>query len=304
MTRWEQFEAFVRVVEAGSFTGAARMMNVSKSLLSRRVSELEAAMGAQLLYRTTRQVRVTDAGSTFFDKCRHILHQIEDAERMISSLDIRPRGRLRVAASDTFAEQVIAPLTAEFMAANPDIEIELHITSRYVDLIAEGFDVAIRFGEQGDSSLLSKKIHDLPHAVVGSRTYLARRGRPQTLEDLQDHDCLLGTLDACSAWEFITPEKQVSLKLTGRWCSNNGPALIAACREGLGLCRLPELYLRPYIDSGELVPVLEDFGSPPFPVWAIYANHQHVAARVRAFVGYLKANLPRVEARSAARVAA
>lgn len=293
MSNWNHYEAFVRVVDAGSFSMAAKQMNVSKSLLSRRISELEGDFGTQLLFRTTRRVTPTDAGYLFFERCQHILGQIEDARRLVSHMDVRTRGRLRIAGVDTFAERCIAPLAAQFMAQNPEIEIELHVTSRNVDLIAEGFDLAVRYGELSDSTLLAQKIFELPHVVAGSPAYLAAHGTPTQVEELHHHKCLVATLDACSVWEFNTPDKPVALKLAGNWCSNNGPSLIAAAISGLGLCRLPEIYVKKHIRSGELVPVLEAFRSPPLPVWAVYANHKHVAAKIRHFIRHLKTELPR-----------
>lgn len=294
MSNWNHYEAFVHVVDTGSFSAAAKQLNVSKSLLSRRISELEGDFGTQLLFRTTRRVTPTDAGYVFFERCQHILGQIEDAKRLICNMDARTRGRLRIAGMDTFAERCIAPLAAQFMAQNPEIEIELHITSRNVDLIAEGFDIAVRYGELSDSTLLAKKIFDLPHVVAGSPAYLAAHGTPHHVEDLHQHKCLVATLDACSVWEFNTPERPIALKLGGRWCSNNGPSLIAAALSGLGLCRLPEIYIKKYIRAGELVPVLEEFRSPPLPVWAIYANHKHVAAKIRHFIKFLRLSLPTI----------
>lgn len=293
MRNVDDYLSFVTVVESGGFSAAARKLNVSKSMLSRQIARLEQTLGTQLLFRTTRQLSPTDAGETLYRRCQNLQHMLEDVQQEVMELGAEPRGRLKLVAADTFGEYYVAPLAARFMRENPLLEVEVHITSRAVDLVSEGIDLAIKYGDMEDSSLLATKIFELPHVVTASPSYIQRHGKPVMVDDLVNHNCLVATFDACTVWQFETGTGSQKLKLRGSWCSNNGPSLLAACLEGLGISRLPELYVRPYIEAGELIPLLKQYHSPPQPVWAVYPNNPHIPAKVRLFINYLKENLSR-----------
>jgi DNA-binding transcriptional LysR family regulator len=202
-----------------------------------------------------------------------------------------PRGRLRVTASDNFGEHYIAPLAAELLDRYRHLEIEVHITSRMIDIVAEGFDLAIMYSNLSSSRLLAQKIFELPHVVAASPEYLSRLGTPHAPGDLKDHNCLAATFEVCTPWRFMEAGNERALEVKGTWRSNSGPALLEAALRGIGVVRLPELYLRSHFESGRWVPLLAKFASAPMPVWAVYPGGRHTSSKVRLFVEYLKRRL-------------
>jgi DNA-binding transcriptional LysR family regulator len=294
MSRWDLMESFVQVVDAGSFSAAAERLNVSKSLLSKNVSRLERRLGTQLLIRTTRRLNPTDAGAALFQKCERLFNDLDEAEQAVLSLDVKPRGHLRVVCTDVLGEQYVAKAAAEICALHSQLKVDVHVTMRMVDLVAEGYDLAIRYGDLNDSSLKARKVYELPHIVCASPRYFAKRGMPHTIADLHQHNCLVATFDPCATWHFKVDGRDVPIDLQGNWRSNSGSALITAAVEGVGVCRLPELYVRDFLNTGRLVPVLEEFRSDPLPVWMVYPNARYVPAKVRLFIDYFCENIERL----------
>jgi DNA-binding transcriptional LysR family regulator len=294
MSRWDLMQSFVQVVDAGSFSAAAGRLRVSKSLLSKNVSRLERHLGTQLLIRTTRRLNPTDAGAALYQKCERIFNDLEEAEQSVLSLDVKPRGHLRVVCTDILGEQYIAKAAAEICALHPQLKVDVHVTMRLVDLVAEGYDLAIRYGELIDSSLKARKVYELPHVVCASPRYFAKHGRPVAIDDLREHNCIVATFDPCATWYFKVDGRDVPVDLQGNWRSNSGSALITAAVEGVGICRLPLLYVREFLESGRLVPILEEFRSDPLPVWMVYPNARYVPAKVRLFIDYFCANIERL----------
>jgi DNA-binding transcriptional LysR family regulator len=294
MRRWELMESFVQVVDAGSFSAAAERLRVSKSLLSKNVSRLERHLGTQLLVRTTRRLNPTDAGAALYQKCERLFSDLEEAEQSVLSLDVMPRGHLRVVCTDVLGEQYIAKAAAEICALHSQLKVDVHVTMRMVDLVAEGYDLAIRYGSLNDSSLKARKVYELPHVVCASPSYFAKRGTPQSIEELRRHNCLVATFDPCATWHFKVNGQDVPIDLQGNWRSNSGSALITAAVEGVGICRLPELYVRDFLRSGALVPILEEFRSEPLAVWMVYPNARYVPAKVRLFIDYFCENIGRL----------
>ena len=294
MSRWDLMESFVQVVHAGSFSAAAERMHVSKSLLSKNVSRLERHLGTQLLVRTTRRINPTHAGAALFQKCERLFNDLKEAEQSVISLDVKPRGHLRVACTDVLGEQYIAKAAAEMCALHPQLRVEVHVTMRVVDLVEEGYDLAIRYGELNDSSLRARKVYELPHIVCASPRYFAKHGTPRTIDQLRQHNCLVATFDPCVTWEFKVKSRDIAVDPQGNWRSNTGSALITAALEGVGICRLPELYVRHFLKSGRLVPILEEYRSDPLPVWMVYPNTRYVPAKVRLFIDYFCENIERL----------
>lgn len=292
--RWDLMESFVQVVGAGSFSAAAERMNVSKSLLSKKVSQLERHLGTQLLVRTTRRLNPTDAGQALFLKCERLFGELEEAEQSVLSLDVMPRGHLRVVCTDVLGEQYVARAAAEICGAHSQLKVDVHVTMRTVDLVAEGYDLAIRYGELNDSSLKARRVYELPHVVCASPQYFARHGTPKCIEDLRRHNCLVATFDPCATWHFKIDGKDVPIDLQGNWRSNSGSALVTAALEGVGICRLPELYVRDFIASGQLAPILEEFRSSPLAVWMVYPGSRYTPAKVRLFIDYFCENIGRL----------
>lgn len=226
-----------------------------------------------------------------YRQCLNIFDGLEEIENEALDFGGVPRGRLRVVASDNFGEHYIAPLAAELLERYSFLEIEVHITSRMIDIVAEGFDLAIMYSNLSSSSLLAQKVFELPHMVAASPDYLARRGVPKEPDDLKQHNCLVATFEVCTPWRFKDQHGDRDLEVKGTWRSNSGPALLEAAVRGIGIVRLPELYLRPHFASGCLVPLLQTFASAPMPVWAVYPGGRHTSSKVRLFVEFLKKRL-------------
>lgn len=292
MRQWEAYEAFVAVVESGSFTAAADRLHVSKSHVSRLVSGLEDKLGSQLLFRTTRHLSPTDLGHTIYKRCIDIFEGLDEIESSAMEFDAVPRGRLRIVASDTFGEACIAPLAAELMSNHEHLEIEVLITDRPVDIVAEGFDLAIRYSSLADSTLRVQKLFELPHICAASPAYISRMGLPSAPHDLINHNCLVSTFGACAPWRLTNLAMDDMFKLAGNWSSNSGPSLVSAALNGIGIVWLPELYLRRHIQSGALVEMLADFRSEPMPVWTVYPARRQTSAKVQLLIDFLKARLP------------
>ncbi|QEW07202.1 LysR family transcriptional regulator [Nitrincola iocasae] len=284
MNHWDRIEAFTEVVRLGTFSAAARHLNVSASHISRLVVKLEQQLGTQLLYRTTRKIRLTDAGRLYYEHCKHLFEGFREAESAINDLQSSPRGVLKITAGYTFGERYIAPLINAFMQLHPQLEVRLHLTNRRVDLIEEGYDLAIRIGPMEDSSLIARRLWTREELVVASPAYLAQQGKPVTLADLAKHQCLLGSRDR---WLFSDQGTRREVRVQGRLHANSGIALLDAALKGLGLVQLPAYYITEYLESGELVPVLQDFAFKDSAIWVVYPQHRHLSSKVRMFIDYL-----------------
>lgn len=290
MNRWDLLHTFVHVVDSGSFSGAAKRLDVSKSLISRKISQLESHLGTQLLFRTTRRIHPTDAGDELFAKCEGLFNSLEEAEQSVLNREYVPRGHLRIVCGDILGERYISRAAARFSALYPELKIDVHVTSRLVDLVAEGYDLAVRYDRLTDSSLKASKVFELPHVVAAAPCYFAERGTPRTIDELERHDCLVATFDPCATWRFRVDRKIIDVDLEGNWRSNNASALITAAVEGLGICRLPELYLREHLRAGRLISIFDEYQYGVFPVWLVYPNTRYVSAKVRLFIDYLREN--------------
>ena len=282
--RWESIEAFERVVRFNSFSRAAEDLGVSRSHISRQISALENRLDAQLLLRTTRKVTTTEVGQAFYLQCQELLRNLEEAEQAVQDLQARPRGILRVSVAGGYGEDYIAPAAIEFMQQHSDLSVELNFSNRLIDLISEGYDLAIRAGTLKDSSLIARRISSRKLLTCASPAYLERHGTPANIHALTNHNCLLGTLET---WRFRENGRNFDLRVNGSWRSNNGRALLQAARAHLGLVQLPAFYLEGVLSSGELVTVLDDFNPTDTGVWAVYPHNRHLSAKVRLFVNFL-----------------
>lgn len=282
--RWESIEAFERVVRFNSFSRAAEDLGVSRSHISRQISALENRLEAQLLLRTTRRVSPTEVGQAFYLQCQEILRSLDEAEQAVQELQARPRGILRVTVAGAFGEEFIAPAAIDFMQQHPDLAVELHFSNRLIDLISEGYDLAIRAGTLKDSSLIARRISSRRLLTCASPDYLRRHGTPGSMHALTNHNCLVGTLDT---WRFREGDRHLDLRVTGNWRSNNGRALVHAATAGLGLVQLPAFYVDSSLEDGTLVTVLDAFRPTDTGVWAVYPHNRHLSAKVRLFVNFL-----------------
>lgn len=284
MQHWERVEAFIAVVRFGSFAAAARDLQVSNSHVSRLVSQLEQQLGTQLLYRTTRQIRLTDAGQLYYDSCRHLFDGLREAESLLQHHQGQPTGLLKITAATTFGDRYIAPLVNDFQLLYPQLKVQMYFSNRQVELIEEGFDLAIRMGVMRESTLVARRLCDRREYIVGSPAYLARITPPQTLTDLERHNCLVGTR---GYWLLSDRGQRKDLQIRGNWQANSGPALLDAALKGLGLAQLPDYYVEEFLADGRLQAVLDDYRFTDAGVWVVYPQQRHLAPKVRLFIDFL-----------------
>ncbi|WP_163834225.1 LysR family transcriptional regulator [Spartinivicinus ruber] len=289
MSRWAGIEAFVEVVKQGSFSAAAEQLNVSNSHVSRLISRLEARLGAQLLYRSTRKVTLTDVGRVYFEQCQHLLSGFQQAELSVSDMQTTPQGMLRMTVATTFGERFIIPLLNDFLMQHPALSIDVNLSNQNLDIIQGGYDLAIRMGILKDSTLIAKRIAPRRLFICAAPNYLKQFGTPHTLSELQQHNCLIGSTDY---WLVQLEGKLKEYRVRGRWRCNSGPALFNAVRKGLGLTQLPDYYVKPAIEQGELRVLLDQYQPPQTAVWAVYPYNRHLSPKVRLFVDYLSQHLP------------
>jgi DNA-binding transcriptional LysR family regulator len=282
--KWEGIEAFVQVASQQSFSRAAKILGVSNSHVSKQVANLERHLDAQLLTRTTRKVSLTEMGHAFFIRCQDIVNTLDEAEQAVIDLQEKPRGRLRVSLAGAFGEEFIAPAAVSFMRDNPGLHIELSFDNKLVDLVADGYDIAIRAGMLEDSSLIARRVCNRKLLTCASQYYIDRYGRPETVDSLINHHCLIGTLDT---WRFREGQRHFDMRVRGNWRSNNGRALAHAAVGGLGIAQLPDFYVREALERGALVTLLEDFNPTDTGVWAVYPHNRHLSAKVRMFISHL-----------------
>ncbi len=284
---------FARVVEARSFTSAARGLGTTTSAVSKRIARLEERLGVRLVERTTRRVQPTDAGVAFYERCARILAEIDDAEIAVAHLAHEPRGTLRASVPVIFGELHIAPLIADFTSRYPEVRLDLSLSDRHVSLLEEGFDMAVRISAMHDSSLVAKKLASVATVVVGSPSYLRRYGTPKTLEDLARHECIRYSLVTGQRdWRFRVRGKDVSIPVRSRVLMNHGGAIREAAIAGMGLARLPSFAVAPALRDGKLVSVLDDHALSELGVFAVYPAGKQPRPTVRAFTDFLSTKLP------------
>ncbi|HET8728488.1 MAG TPA: LysR family transcriptional regulator [Alphaproteobacteria bacterium] len=288
MDRLTAMATFVRIAELGSLSAAARADGVPKSSVSKQLAALEGHLGARLLNRTTRGLSLTEVGRAYLERCRVILDVVEEAEALTTSLHAEPRGMLRVNAPVSFGFLHLAPAVPEFIARHSGVEVDLVMNDRRVDLIEEGFDLAVRIGPLADSSMIARRLGAYRMVVCGSPDYLARRGEPAVPEELTTgHACLCYAGDGGDGWRFLTPGGERVVRVRGPLRANNGDALRAAALGGLGLTQLPTFLVADDLANGALVAVLTGYEPDPLPVHALYPPGRHLSGKVRAFVDFL-----------------
>ncbi len=278
---------FTRVVESGSFTGAARDLNMPKSTVSRKVSGLEGRLGARLLHRTTRKLSVTDAGKLLFDHGRRILSDLEEAEQAVYHMQAWPRGTLKITAP-VDAGALIMPLLASFLETYPEVEIDLDLTNRYVDLAAEGFDAAIRAGKlMGDSQLKARKLNSAKTIMVASPEYLQKWGTPLKCRDLQKHNCILFPGKASVIWKLVDENGPLEVPVRGAIGVNDMISVKYAALSGLGIGRIPASYCVQELEDGRLVSVLDGALPNEGSVWLVYPGSRSLSPKVKAFADFI-----------------
>ncbi len=288
MDRLAAMEAFVRVVERGGFTAAAQELRQSRAMVSRHIQDLERHLGARLLNRTTRKVSVTEAGQVYYERSAHLLAELTATEGAVGELHAGPRGQLRVNAPVVFGVLHIAAAVADYMAAYPEVSIELTLNDRVVDLVEEGYDMAIRIGRLGDSSLIARRLAPCRIVICASPGYLARHGTPLTPADLARHDCVRYMYgEGGEIWHFLGPAGPVTVRVHGRLRTNNGEAMRIAAVSGAAVVALPSFIVSSELASGALVPVLAEFRVEEMAVHAVYPPGRNPSAKLRSFIDFL-----------------
>lgn len=280
---------FARVVEAEGFSAAARELGLSKSAVSKQIARLEDRMGVRLLNRTTRRLSLTEAGETFYQGCRRVVAEAAAAQEAVGHLADRPRGRLAVSAPMSFGVRHLAPILPAFMARFPEVTVDLQLDDRRVDVVEEGFDVALRIGGLSGQSLVARRLAPLCRALVAAPSYLDAHGRLRTVDDLRGHQCLLYSYQESGAtWRFAVGGGTREVRVQGRLRVNNGDALLAACVAGLGVALLPTFICAEALHDGRLekaLPSWRDIGDSA--IYAVYPARRNLSPKVRVFVDFL-----------------
>ena len=283
MQRWEGVNEFVAVAETESFTRAAKRLEVSTAQVSRQISALEARLSTRLFYRTTRRVSTTEAGQIYYQHCRQILDALEQAERSMTNMQLVPQGRLRLTAPVTYGEKSIAPLVNDFVLRYPELDVEMKLTNQQLDLVAEGYDLAVRLGKLDDSSLMARRLASRTLYVCASPAYLAVHGTPHSLSELEQHNCLQGNL---GYWRFQDAGHPRNVRIRGNVRCDSGRALLDAALKGVGIVQLPDYYVGPALEAGTLIPLLTHYQEDDDGIWAVYPHNRHLSPKVRMLLDY------------------
>jgi DNA-binding transcriptional LysR family regulator len=288
MDKLDAMAAFTKVVALGSFAEAGRQLGLTRSAVSKGVIELEQILGARLLDRTTRKVSVTEAGLAYYERCLAILADIEETELQVSRLHDEPKGTLKVNAPMSFGILHVGAAVADFMAAYPDLKVELSLNDRFVDPVEEGFDVTIRIAELKDSSLIARKLAPSRRVLAAAPGYIRRHGQPESPDDLINHHCLnYGQTTLMQRWNLTDGGKALNVPINSRLCANNGDVLRHAALAGQGITKLPTFLIGPDIEAGRLEVILEDFPPSDLAINALYAPNRFLAAKSRLFIDFL-----------------
>jgi DNA-binding transcriptional LysR family regulator len=288
MDRLNAIEAFVRVVERGGFAAAAASLRKSRAMVSKHVQDLEEHFGARLLNRTTRRVGLTEVGRVYYERCVRVLADLAEAELAVGELQAEPRGILRINAPMSFGTLHLAAAVADFTTLHPKVSVDMALNDRIVDLVEEGYDVAVRIGRLADSTLIARRLALCRMAVCAAPSYLARCGEPRHPADLSGHNCLGYTyMSTWDEWRFEGVGGAQSIRVSGSLNSNNGEALAAAARRGLGIIIQPTFIVGDDLKSGRLMRILADYRPYEPPISAVYPHPRHLSAKVRSFVDFL-----------------
>ena len=289
MDKFAALRAYIAVVEEEGFAAAARLLGMSRSAVNRLVIALEDDLDAQLLNRTTRRVAPTATGIALFERAKAILGDLEAAEREVGATQTEAVGQLRVNAPMSFGTLHLGPAIADFMAAHPALRIELHLNDRFVDIIEEGFDLAVRIAEPDEeTNLVDFRLCEVRRVLCASPAFLDRHGQPSHPDDLKHLACLhYGHLPGGHLWRLAGPEGETGVRVETQLCSNNGEVLRDAAVRGLGIALLPTFIVGPALQAGELVSVLNDYRPPALLLTVIYPPSRHLAAKIRLFTDFL-----------------
>ncbi|AYJ84964.1 LysR family transcriptional regulator (plasmid) [Sphingomonas paeninsulae] len=285
--RWDGIDEFVAVAMSGSFAGGAKHLSASTSQISRAVARLESHLNTPLFYRTTRSVSLTDTGRVLFERCREVVDQRNEVLDSVIG-GVVPQGELRVTCSTAIGARFVAPIIAQMSLEYPKLSINLELSNRIIDLVGEGYDLAIRTGNLSDSRLIATRIASRRLYLCAAPQYLSRVRAPASVADLAGHNCLIGN---AATWYFDAGGVEQTFRPKGRWNSNSGEAVLQAALAGLGICQLPEFYVLPFIADGRLEVLLDKFWPDDEPIWAVYPQRKHLLPKVREMIKRLQREL-------------
>ncbi len=289
MDRLTEMEAFATVVDQGGFTDAARKMGISKSAVSKHVSSLEARLGARLLNRTTRRVSPTDIGVIYYDRARRVLNDAGEADSLVTAMQSEPTGLLRVSVPTDFGVTQLSPIVGEYLETYPEVSLQLELENRYVELISEGFDLAIRVGDLEDSTLRARRFCETTMRLIAAPDYLERHGRPRRIDDLSQHRLLHFTgQSGSSAWKITAPSGEVrQIRSSGCLTVNDGQSLLNAAVSGLGIAYLPSFLYAKAMAGGRLEDAMPDLPREVRGIYAVYPPGRFTQPKVRTFIDFL-----------------
>lgn len=289
MDRLTEMEAFATVVDQGGFTDAAKKMGISKSAVSKHVSALEARLGARLLNRTTRRVSPTEIGLAYYDRARRVLNDAGEADALVTSMQSDPSGLLRISVATDFGVNHLSPVLGDFLSEFPDITVNMVLNNRYVELISEGFDMAIRIGELEDSTLRARKLTETTKMMVGSPAYFQKYGRPQKIDDLNEHKLLhYGNQSNSAVWKLTAPSGEKRQVRTAGWLTvNDGQSLLNAAVSGLGIAYLPSFLYSDALEQGLIEEAIPGLPQETQGIYAVYPPGRFTQPKVRAFIDFL-----------------
>mgnify|MGYP003576558745 CR=1 FL=1 len=287
MSDWDGIDEFIAVATTSSFTRAAKAIGMSPTHVSRSIIALEQRVQAQLFHRTTRTVRLTDTGQVFFERCERIVQERDEAIASVSEQG-EPQGELRVTCSTAMGERFVAPIIRRLAMHHPKLNVTIDLSNRIVDLVGEGYDLAVRTGHVSDPRLIALQVASRTLYTCAAPSYLARAGRPSEVGDLQAHECIAGT---STDWHFSVGSSQILHQPKGRFRCNSGHAVIEACISGLGICQLPDFYILPHLKHGIVELILEEFQPDDGPIWAVYPRRRHLVPKIQNVVRSLEHEL-------------
>lgn len=288
MGRLSSMATFVDVVEAGGFTAAADKTRLSRAAVSKSVMQLEDHLGTRLLNRTTRRISLTETGRVYYERCKAILSDVEEAESIAGELTTEPRGTLHVNAPTSFGVMHLGAAVAAYCQQHPQVQVSLSLTDRFVDIVSEGFDVVVRIAELEDSSLIARKVAPCRRVLCASPEYLNRYGTPKVPQDLAIHRCLFYTnLPTANAWVLTGPNGVETVRVSGPICADNGEVLKTGAIAGLGIALEPTFIVGADICAGQLQLVLPEYCPPEIAIYAVFPSKRYLSAKVRTFVDFL-----------------
>jgi len=287
-------ETFAAVVKSGSFTKAAEQLGISKSFVSKQVSQLENNLGTRLLHRSTRKLSLTDEGVQFYKHCNLIVNEAEKAKAEVTDSGQNPRGRVRITVPQSLIISNAGKVLLDFQDVYPKIELEIIVSGASKDIIDEGIDLALRIGQIEDSALICKKLYECVFQAVAAPGYIRQYGKPKTPIDLTHHNCLIYASSKLSShWPFRLPNgKEIKINTRGKLSCNDGHLIVKAALDGKGIAFAPSILFQHYIDEGKLTLLLSQYAQPPVSISALYPSNQNLSTKVRVLIDFLSEHLP------------